>query len=222
MLITGTVIGILEIFYFILISYNIKIYFNIGNIDTISYYWLMITILTGFWEYIYITNYDKVIKIANNFLENNTHVWTNKYNISYILPWKLSKIFYAEYGAYADREYIINKYNDKWSKIIEGTHALLCGMFSLFAIINFIFYNFIEFYICCSIAMGCQLMNSILYMNQYKIQTYLKNNLNYDDKYFPCGKYLSKRPFMYVNILWTIMPVYIIYKLLINNLIIFN
>ena len=66
-------------------------------------------------------------------MENKSHVWLlNDYDLSYLLL-KLSKIFYSEYGAYADREYILM--SNYWSRTIEGTHAILCGIFSLLAII---------------------------------------------------------------------------------------
>ena len=63
-------------------------------------------------------------------------------------------------------------------------------------------------------AMGCQFMNSILYILQYNIQTKLISNINYNSNIFPCGKFLIKRPFMYINIFWTIMPIYVIYTLI--------
>ena len=59
-------------------------------------------------------------------ITNKEHVWTNQYSLSYVWPWKLSKIFYAEYGAWADREYM--SLTDDWSHTIEGTHALFCAL----------------------------------------------------------------------------------------------
>ena len=53
-------------------------------------------------------------------------------------------------------------------------------------------------------------MNSILYMVEYFIQCTDPNNINYNDDEFPMGTLLSKRPFMWVNIFWTIMPLYTI------------
>ena len=58
--------------------------------------------------------------------------------------------------------------------------------------------------------MGSQLMNSILYMVEYFIQCTDPNSVNYNDEEFPMGHVLSKRPFMWVNIFWTIMPLYTI------------
>tara|TARA_B110000208_G_C11763202_1_gene427674 strand:+ start:1359 stop:1997 length:639 start_codon:yes stop_codon:yes gene_type:complete len=211
MKITGTSIGICEILIFIYFSNLIK-YYNpkLENLDNLSYYWLCMTVLTGFWESVYIYNIKKIIKYSHSLLENNKHVWDNKYNLTYILPWKLSKIFYAEYGAWADREYMIIK--NEWSQYIEGTHAILCGLFSLFGLLLLINNNS-NYIIYLSAAMGAQLMNSILYMKEYFIQTKLKNSVNFNNNFFPCGNYLVERPFMYVNIFWTIMPIYVIINL---------
>ena len=65
-----------------------------------------------------------------------------------------------------------------------------------------------------SVAMGTQLMNSILYMGQYLIQTGDMSSPNYNTPEFPCGKVLIKRPFMYINLFWTAMPIYAIVRLL--------
>ena len=66
-----------------------------------------------------------------------------------------------------------------------------------------------NFYITMSISMGTQLMNSILYMGEYLIQLHSENNVNYKNN-FPCGKYLQKRPFMYINLFWSLMPSYVL------------
>ena len=138
--------------------------------------------------------------MSSNLILHKQHVWTNKYNLNIILPWNLSYAFYSEYGAYADREYMTNK--EKWSRIIEGTHSSLCGLFSLMTI--YFFHNKLlnNYSICLGISMGSQLMNSILYCGQYLIQTKNKNSINYNSSDFPCGKYLDKRPFMWINIFW--------------------
>ena len=181
---------------------------NLFYIDAIPYYWLAFTILTGIWEYHYVTNRNLVIDKSKYLLHTNTHVWSTKYNINMILPSNTAYIFYSEYGAYADREYMTNK--DKWSIIIEGTHALFCAFFALFALYFNYMQNDKNFYISLSISMSAQCMNSILYMSEYFIQTKISNSVNYNSTQFPCGKYLCKRPFMYINIFWTLMPIYIL------------
>ena len=93
----------------------------------------MITILTFVWEYSYIADYDEVTVYANQLIEKEEHVWTNHYDLSYVLPWKLARIFYAEYGAYADREYKATDID--WSKTVESSHAIFCGLFSLFCLL---------------------------------------------------------------------------------------
>ena len=206
--IKGYIGAALEIYLFIYISSKINQIYKINFDNTISYYWLCFTILTGIWETFYIFNYNNVINMSSKLLQYKQHVWTNKYNLNIILPWNLSHVFYSEYGAYADREYMTNK--DKWSRIIEGTHLLLCGLFSLMTI--YFYHNKLlhKYYICLGISMGSQLMNSILYCGQYLIQTKNKNSINYNTSRFPCGKYLDKRPFMWINMFWFLMPSYIL------------
>ena len=135
-----------------------------------------------------------------------------KYNLSYILPWKLAIIFYGEYAAYADREYMSIK--DKWSRLIESTHAFFCASFSLISVILYMFNECERAEITWTIAMGSQLMNSILYMGQYIVQTNDIYSPNYNSEEFPCGFLFLKRPFMYINIFWSLMPTYAIIRLL--------
>ena len=66
------------------------------------------------------------------------------------------------------------------------------------------------FYIALGFSMGSQLMNSVLYISEYIIQTYNSNSINYDTPCFPCGKFLCKRPFMWINVFWTLMPSYVL------------
>ena len=99
---------------------------------------------------------------------------------------------------------------DLWSRIIESSHSLGCGLFSLLSILFLINGNNLKYLLCMGVGMGSQLMNSILYMSEYFIQIRNKDNINYNNENFPCGFFLIKRPFMYVNLLWTIFPFYII------------
>ena len=184
---------------------------NLQNIPIVCYYWITFTIMTGIWEFTFIRHRKKVQKISETLLITNTHVWTNKYPLSIILPWNFSKRFYAEYGAYADREY--KTITDNWSYLIEGTHAVFCGLMGLCGIIATI-YNSHSAIPYITLSMGSQLMNSILYLGEYNIQTKDKNNNNYNRHAFPLGRLWSKRPFMYVNIFWTIMPLYILINII--------
>ena len=59
-------------------------------------------------------------------------------------------------------------------------------------------------------------MNSILYMMNYFNQLAEPSNVNYCSVAFPCGHALLNRAFMYVNIFWTIMPLYAILSIMIN------
>ena len=206
---SGIGIGAIEIIIFLTVGFIFRdelVQFK--NINIISYFWLLMTILTGIWEFAFISQYKDVHNYAEQFIQNNTHVWTSEYDISYINPWKLSKIFYAEYGAHADREYIA--LDNHWSRVIEGSHAILCGLFALLAL-HFKTQSKQNLYIIsATVSMSTQLMNSILYMAQYFFQVRDPNSVNFPSAEFPCGFALWERGFMYVNIFWTLMPLYVI------------
>lgn len=176
--------------------------------NQVSYYWLAFTVLTGLWEVAYVVFHENTVEMAEGLVKDNSHVWFQTFDWSMILPWNLSVVFYSEYAAWADREYMTDI--DFWSRIIESTHALLCGFFSALAIFFKLLCNTRNFQICLAVAMGTQLMNSILYMGEYNIQTHDSDSLNYDTEDFPCGHFYSKRPFMWINVFWTIMPMYLI------------
>jgi hypothetical protein len=208
---TGIEIGIIElILYFSFCRFLSDLALPLKLIPAVSYYWIMITILTGVWEAAFIFNYYEVSQMSKNFINTSQHVWTTQYDSSYIFPWKLSKIFYAEYGAYADREYMSPM--DNWSRIIESSHALFCGLFSLVAIYKKIKEHHRDYDIFINVAMGSQLMNSILYMARYFNTLNERDSVNFNWEGFPAGIALIKRPFMYVNIFWTVMPTYVIFK----------
>ena len=125
----GWIIGGIEIIIYFILSYQIRKQISIlQTMNRIIYYWMTMTILTMIWEIFFVVNYKSVNILAQQLILNNTHVWTNNYDITYILPWKLSHIFYAEYGAYADKDYML-LYND-WSRVIESSHASFCGLFA--------------------------------------------------------------------------------------------
>ena len=211
----GLLLACIEISLFGITSYYIKKNNqHLTNLNNILYYWISFTILTGIWELSFVCNYNSVTKISENLLKNNTHVWTTHYDISNILPWKFSHLFYAEYGSYADREYMSK---DDWSRVIESSHAILCGIFALLCLLYKSGNNINEYLITISISMGSQLMNSILYMFNYLYQTTQKYSINYNTNTFPTGILLIKRPFMYINLLWTLCPFYIIIYLINNN-----
>jgi len=210
----GAIGALIEVILFFFSAYTVRSYFGLYNIHDVAYYWLTFTILTGIWEFTYVTQKKLVVFMAKRLLDKNEHVWTKEYPVIMILPTYLAKVFYAEYGAYADREYMYLK--DKWSIAIEGTHCCLCGLFSLLSMIASLYNNPTMFYICMAVAMGTQLMNSILYLSQYMIQTKDPNSINYDTEDFPCGVYMLSRPFMWINLFWSLMPSLIILSYLLN------
>jgi hypothetical protein len=212
----GYVIGILEILlYFIGSMTLLNLCSSLKTINKPTYFWVMMTILTGVWEIAYISNYMNVTKMSEELIQTNTHTWTNNYDISYVLPWKLSYIFYAEYGAWADREYM--SHTDDWSRIIEGSHCTQCALFSFIAITFKIIGYHNNYLIALSVAMGTQFMNSYLYMFSYFIQETEPTNVNYSNSSFPSDTWLTKRPFMWVNIFWLVMPFYTILYYILEN-----
>ena len=212
---TGLVLALFEVSFIFLVSYLIRTNSNqIKELNPVLYYWTFFTFFTGIWEFCFLIQYSKTCYTALEMLDNNTHVWSTYYKLNNVLPWKFSNIFYAEYGAYADREYML--VNDDWSRVIEGSHAVMCGVFAGSAILLKLKNKYIHYIVFISVCMGSQLMNSILYMINYFHQTHDKTNVNYITDSFPAGTYLEKRPFMYINIFWTIMPLFCIINL-INN-----
>ena len=127
---SGISLAVIEVFFVFLLSYLVKISnFNLHQIHSVPYYWLTFTIMTGLWEVFFITNYKETTQHALNLLNNKTHIWTSPYDSSYLLPSKFSILFYSEYAAYGDRMYMTK--NDDWSRVIEGSHLLMCGIFAL-------------------------------------------------------------------------------------------
>lgn len=206
--VSGVIIGLIEIVFYMLISWKIRsMHSGLKNMNVFSYFWLVMTVLTGIWETVFVLDYSRVNDMSHSFIEMKQHVWTNQYDLSFVLPWKLSPIFYAEYGAYADREYMTM--SDDWSRVIESTHAIFCGIFALVAVNQNIAKNRKNYLVAMGVSMGSQLMNSILYMMNYFNQMNDPDNINYNNVSFPAGKFLLKRPFMYVNICWTLFPLFV-------------
>lgn len=223
-MVNGITLALIEVSLIFYLGYNLKKFPKFQNINGITFYWLLFTVITGIWEFSFLMNYNLTCQMAYSLLQNHEHVWTNNYLLIDILPIKFSKLFYAEYGAYADREYMLIKNN--WSRTIEGTHLIFCGLGSFLALLlkktekeiintekqkqrlNKYYLIFV------SSAMSSQAMNSILYMVNYFHETKDSTNPNYNSTDFPTGKFLYDRPFMYVNILWTIMPLYVLLNLI--------
>ena len=213
LLLTGIEIGICELMLFWMFSFTTASVFPIlQHIESISYYWLMFTILTGIWEFTYVRNRKKVRRIGMKFLSRKKHVWTNRYQLSTLIPSNLAKQFYAEYAAYADREYYNLK--DYWSLLVEGSHGIQCGLFAFLGITSFVLKYYQVAYILITFSMASQFMNSLLYMGEYFIQINDKNSVNYDTQRFPCGRFLIKRPFMWINFFWLAMPTYVLVQLI--------
>lgn len=214
----GYVIGLLELLFFFIGSFSFRKFFTqLKSINKATYYWVMMTILTGIWEIAFVYNYNTVSQMSQNLINTGQHVWTKPgYDFSYVLPWKLSQIFYSEYGAWADREYM--SHTDDWSRVIESSHCTQCALFALLAILFKLWGNHNNYLIALSASMGTQFMNSFLYMFAYFIQERDRESPNFNNATFPAGDYLEKRLFMWVNIFWLIMPFYTLAYYLITNI----
>lgn len=180
---------------------------NLQKMNGLTYYWFTFMVLTGFWECIFISKYETSVNISQNLVNTSEHVWTNDYSVANILPWSFGLLFYGEYGAWADREYMSTR--DVWSRLIEGSHMWFCGFLCLASLVTAVRHtiNSKNYFMIFSFAMGCQFMNSFLYMGEYSIQCKNKHSVNYyNTNGFPAGKFLIDRPFMWVNYLWTFLP----------------
>ena len=177
----------------------------------------MFTCLTGIWELAYILNKDMVSDMAHELVFNNEHAWGKTYNLRMILPHNLSKVFYAEYAAYADRIYACTTESWRyWSIIIEGTHCLCCGLWAMIAIYSCMVNGGAVTNVTSQaiiMSMSYQEMNSILYISMYCVQLFDSTNVNYID---PINFPLSDRKFMLINICWTVMPFIILMNALIT------
>lgn len=117
---TGIELAFFELLIFFSFSMFIKSkYIELYYLNFIFYLWFTFTVLTGIWEYYFVKNYNIIPPIAINLIKDKEHVWLNKYTLDYIYPDNFSLIFYSEYAAYADREYMLNM--NLWSRVIESS-----------------------------------------------------------------------------------------------------
>jgi hypothetical protein len=200
--------AVIELALFFVIATAVRNIFNV-QLGIITYYWLAFTVLTGIWEISYVFNKNKICKIAHDLIINDEHVWGKTYNVRMILPSNTAIIFYAEYAAHSDRLYA-NSINPwiYWSLMIESSHGIFCGLSALLMFIAsyFNFNNMIVHQFLIQ-SMAFQMMNSMLYMGQYYIQTQDPRSENYVTDNFP----VNERKFMLINLFWTVMPALILF-----------
>lgn len=210
-MVKGYTVALLVLFLFAVISHGVRV--NVPqylSMNDVMYYWFCFTTLTGIWEFFYITSYKPITIYAQKLKETNTHVWTTNYKITAVLPHNTAMLFYAEYGAHADREYMSTSRGDFWSRLIESSHALFCGVFCLGALIATYYNQATMATWLAATGMGAQFMNSFLYMGQYFLECADKNSPNYNCPDFPLGKLMMKRWFMWVNLAWLLFPAFIV------------
>jgi hypothetical protein len=208
----GYNIALLEILLFFVTAYTVRTYItDLQQFGPVMYYWFCFTTLTGLWEVVFVVNYDTIATMAKNLVTMKKSVWTMNFPLYYVLPNRMAKIFYAEYGASADREYQSEKHGDYWSRLIESSHAFCCGAFCCAALVA-TSYDPERAFLLGMVGMGMQFMNSLLYMGEYFLQCRDKNSVNYDCMNFPLGKWMIKRWFMWVNACWMLFPTIIIWQ----------
>jgi hypothetical protein len=210
----GYQIALIEVAILMIAAFFIREYVTAFQwvVSPVTYYWFCFTVLTGFWELTFVLNYNKVADRAATLVKDSKSVWFTEYPFYYILPNYMAQIFYAEYGAHADREYMDKK--DIWSRLIESSHAFVCGAFSLCALVLVLLDDYDKAHNAAMVAMGGQFMNSVLYMGNYAIQCRTPTSVNFNRTDFPVGKWMSKRWFMWVNIFWMLFPSIIIIQTL--------
>ena len=69
-------------------------------------------------------------------------------------------------------------------------------------------YNYIIYFILLS-----QIFETTMYLHNYYKQTKSLHSLNMNSIDFYCGKLFINRPFIYFNLLWLVIPLYIIYNI---------
>lgn len=178
------------------------------DLSSLNYYWFCFTSLVGFWEYVYISNFNEVSAIAEKLVLEKKSVWFSDYPLYYINPYYFSILFYAEYAANADREYKSHRKYDYWSRLIESSHAMFCAGFCL-ASLFVARENLTASMMIGLIAMGAQFMNSYIYMAEYFMQCWTTTSPNYSSNSFPLGLWMLKRPFMWINAMWLFFPILI-------------
>uniref|UniRef100_A0A7S4P8S3 EXPERA domain-containing protein n=1 Tax=Paramoeba aestuarina TaxID=180227 RepID=A0A7S4P8S3_9EUKA len=182
---------------------------HLQKIDVVTFCWLTMTAMTGVWEWAYLHYHDDVVADAQTFIATNTHVWTNYYDISYIVPWRFSPIMYTEYAAYADRAYMST--HDPLAQIVELSHLLYCSVFAALAITRKSVGDTYLYLIFMVLALGTQSMQCLMYVSNYFVETTEPHHANFITESFPAGQYWEKRPFFYVNIFWTGMGLVVIF-----------
>ena len=209
MLLNGIEILLVELSLFWFSSYALATVFpSLQNIETVTYYWLMFTILTGIWEFSYIKNMKKVRRVGMKLLSKKKHIWNNLYNLKTLIPTKFAIQYYAEYGAYADREYYYLR--DYKSLIIDSSSSVQSGFYSLLGLLFYLFDSYSCALAFISLSISLQFVSNFIYLSEYYCQLYDSLSYNFNTTRFPCGKFLTKRPMMLINFLSLIVPSYII------------
>jgi hypothetical protein len=76
----GYMVALLEVMMFSVAATAVRVLLPaLGTCGLVMYYWFAFTVLTGYWESVYVRNYDYVTDYADTLLENKESVWTKDY-----------------------------------------------------------------------------------------------------------------------------------------------
>ena len=91
---------------------------------------------------------------------------------------------------------------------ITRKYNVLILLYIIATLYQDIMYNYIIYFI-----MSSQILETLLYLKNYYYQTSLSSSLNMNSIDFKCGKLFINRPFIYFNLMWIVVPLYILYNL---------
>lgn len=165
----GLVGALVVVALFAALSWGLRSWWKVPGltlIEPVSYYWMMFAILTWLWEICFISfKFRETRTYADYLMAADKHVWLTSYGWQMILPWNTAVVFYAEYGAWADRDYSALKLDENlWARAIEGSHGFAAGGFSLLAMIFAAQFSQAQLLITMSVGMAAQGMNAFLYL----------------------------------------------------------
>ena len=79
-MVTGLVIALVQIFILFGGSYLLRNKFpQLKQIETLTYYWLTMTVLTMLWEICFVVDYNNTTLYALELLAEKTHIYTQEF-----------------------------------------------------------------------------------------------------------------------------------------------
>ena len=172
-------------------------YFLYPKITYIKFFWIASTIINAIYKLGYIQNYRYIKEYAKELKEFKRHIWEYNFDYYYLLPYNFGTAFYAEYGQYADREYI--KYDPIDSiNIMEYSQSLEhIGISLPILSLYLLTYHINNYPSLLTIVAFNSLLTNIVYLGKYLKSCKTPNHCNYNTELFPRGFMFHKRPLIY-------------------------